>query len=290
VPKCLIAYYSQHGTTAQVAERIAEGLRAAQYQVDLHSIKHDRPTPIDDYSLVGIGSPVYFCTMPLNVRAYLNSLPQLNGVPAFVFVLHGSDPGATSTMIRRALVRKGARDLGFYRCFGAELNYGFLNRGYLFSPGHPTTEELAQAEAFGYQVAARAEGKPFAKPADDGPPRPAFRVLPSLANPWLARHLLSRFFRADAGRCNHCGLCARLCPMGNITVGKDAPPVWGRHCLFCATCELMCPEEAVKSPLDSPVMERVMDLVAGQVLKDPTVDHARVALRRGRIERIDGQS
>ena len=115
-------------------------------------------------------------------------------------------------------------------------------------------------------------------------------VLPSLANPWLARHLLSRFFRADAGRCNHCGLCARLCPMGNITVGKDTPPVWGRHCLFCATCELMCPEEAVESPLDSPVMERVMDLVAGQVLKDPTVDHARVALRRGRIERIDGQS
>jgi flavodoxin len=60
VPKCLIAYYSQHGTTAQVAERIAEGLRAAQVQVDLHSIKHDQPTRIDDYTLVGIGSPVYF--------------------------------------------------------------------------------------------------------------------------------------------------------------------------------------------------------------------------------------
>ena len=143
--KCLISYYSQHGTTARVAEMIAEGLRAAQYQVDLHSIKHDRPAPIDDYDLVGIGSPVYFCTMPLNVRAYLDSLPQLNGMPAFVFVLHGSDPGATSTMIRRALVRKGARDLGFYRCFGAELSYIFLNRGYLFSPGHPTVGELAQA-------------------------------------------------------------------------------------------------------------------------------------------------
>jgi flavodoxin len=183
VPKCLIAYYSQHGTTAQVAERIAVGLRAAQYQVDLHSIKHDQAAPIDDYSLVGIGSPVYFCTTPLNVQAYLNSLPQLNGVPAFVFVLHGSDPGATSAMIRRALVRKGARDLGFYRCFGAEVNYIFLNRGYLFSPRHPTTEELVQAEACGPEVAARAEGKPFARPADDGPPRPAFRPLPNMANP-----------------------------------------------------------------------------------------------------------
>ena len=75
MPKCLIAYYSQHGTTAQVAERIAEGLRAAQYQVDLHSIKHDQAVSIGDYSLVGIGSPVYFCTMPLNVRSYLDGLP-----------------------------------------------------------------------------------------------------------------------------------------------------------------------------------------------------------------------
>jgi len=290
VPRCLIAYYSQHGTTAQVAERIAEGLRAAQYQVDLYSIRRDRPAPIGDYSLVGIGSPVYFCTTPLNVRAYLNSLPQLNGMPAFVFILHGSDPGATSTMIRRALVRKGARDLGFYRCFGAELNYVFLNRGYLFSPGHPTTEELARAEEFGREVAARAEGKPFARPADDGPPRPAFRPLPSFATPWMARHLFSRFFRADAGRCSHCGLCARLCPMGNITVGQDGPPVWGRDCLLCTTCELKCPEEAVKSPLDWPAMERLMDLFMGQVLKDPSVDRARVALRRGRVARIDERS
>jgi flavodoxin/ferredoxin len=285
VRKALIAYYSQHGTTAQVAERIAKGLRAAQYQVDLHSIKHDQAVPFDDYSLIGIGSPVYFCTMPLNVRAYLDSLPQLNGMPAFAFVLHGSDPGATSTMIRRALVRKGARDLGFYRCFGAEVNYIFLNRGYLFSPGHPTTEELAQAEAFGREVAARADGKPFARPADDGPPRPAFRALPSMANPWLVGQLLSRSFRVDAGRCNHCGLCARLCPMGNITVDKSGPPVWGRDCLFCTTCELKCPEEAVRSPLDWPAMERLMDLFVGQVLKDPGIDRARVALRRGRIER-----
>jgi flavodoxin/NAD-dependent dihydropyrimidine dehydrogenase PreA subunit len=290
VPKCLIVYYSQHGTTARVARRIAAGLGGARYQVDLYSFKHSWPTSITGYDLVGVGSPVYFCTTPLNVRAYLNSLPQLDGLPAFVFVLHGSDPGATSTMMRRALVRKGARDLGFYRCFGAELNYIFLNRGYLFSPGHPTAGELAQAEAFGGEVAARAEGKPFAEPADDGPPRAAFRALPSLATPWIVRQLFSRLFQVDAERCSCCGLCTRLCPMGNITEGKDGRPVWGRNCLFCMTCELRCPEEAVRSPLDWPVMDRLVDVFVGQVLKDAAVDRARVALRRGRIERIDQRS
>jgi hypothetical protein len=32
-------------------------------------------------------------------------------------------------------------------------------------------------------------------------------------------------------------------------------------------------------------MERLMDLFVGQVLKDPAIDHARVAVRRGRVER-----
>jgi hypothetical protein len=32
-------------------------------------------------------------------------------------------------------------------------------------------------------------------------------------------------------------------------------------------------------------MERLMDLFVGVVLKDPLVDRARVAVRRGRIER-----
>jgi ferredoxin len=126
--------------------------------------------------------------------------------------------------------------------------------------------------------------------AHDGPPPPAFRALPSMADPWAIRQVFSRFFRVDARRCNHCGLCATLCLMGNIIVGKDGPPVWGRGCLFCTTCELRCPEEAIKPPLDWPAMERVMDLFLGQVLRDPSIDGAGVALRRGRIQRIDQRS
>ncbi len=286
MPRGLVAYYSQHGTTARVAERIAEGLRSVQYEVDLHSIHHDLPSSFEGYDLLGIGSPSYFCTTPLNVRAYLKALPWLNGLPAFVFMLYGSDPGATSTLIRRALVEKGAKDLGLYRCRGAELNYLFVSRGYLFSAGHPTPAELAGAEAFGCEVAERSRGKPFAGEVYDGPPQLAFRPLPYLANPWLARNLFSRLFHADPRCCNHCGLCARLCPMGNVTVSKDKPPVWGRNCLFCMTCKLKCPEEAVRSPLDWRVMGRFADLIVRQVLKDPSVDYARVAPRRGRIEHL----
>ena len=39
MPKCLIVYFSQTGTTARVAESIAAGVRGAGYEVDLFKRK-----------------------------------------------------------------------------------------------------------------------------------------------------------------------------------------------------------------------------------------------------------
>ena len=41
--KSLIVYFSQGGTTARVAESIAAGLRAAEWQADLCNLKDEQP-------------------------------------------------------------------------------------------------------------------------------------------------------------------------------------------------------------------------------------------------------
>ncbi len=41
--KSLIVYFSQGGTTARVAESIATGLRAAEWQADLCNLKDEQP-------------------------------------------------------------------------------------------------------------------------------------------------------------------------------------------------------------------------------------------------------
>jgi flavodoxin len=56
MPKCLIVFFSQMGTTVKVAESIAAGLRASGYQVDLHNLKNGKPPEISGYDLLGIGS------------------------------------------------------------------------------------------------------------------------------------------------------------------------------------------------------------------------------------------
>jgi len=115
MPRSLIVYFSQTATTARVAEAIAAGLRSAEYQVDLCNMKEQRAPDPGGYDLLGIGSPVYFYRPPFRFRDYLNGLPQLNGLPAFTFVLHGTYRGDTGTVIRHIMAGKGGRVLSLPR-------------------------------------------------------------------------------------------------------------------------------------------------------------------------------
>ena len=53
----------------------------------------------------------------------------------------------------------------------------------------------------------------------------------------------------DAGRCVRCGICARYCPVGTITVQKEgAAPVeidW-RYCKGCGICVNECPKKCME--------------------------------------------
>ena len=153
MPRILILYFSLSGSTARVAEAMAFGLRAKACRVDLCNLKDERPPRLDGYDLLGIGSPAYYFRPPFNVMDYLNNLPDFEGLPSFVFTLHGTYPGDAGNAIRKALEKKGSNVLGYFPCHGADLFVGYLKAGILFSPDHPNREELLQAEEFGRKIA-----------------------------------------------------------------------------------------------------------------------------------------
>lgn len=276
MPKCLITYFSQGGTTAAIAERIASGLRSSDYEVDLWNISDGDPPAVDGYDLLGVGMPVYYYRPPFNVADYLRDLPELEGLPVFAFVLHGTYRCDAGSVLRRSLVRKGGREVGYLYSYGVEHWVGYMNEGYLFSADHPKEEELSRAEAFGHEVAARVAGEEYRRPPDDGPASLVYRVERFLTNRWLAEHLYSRLFRVDAAKCNSCGVCVDRCPMGNITRDRNGRPVWGRDCLMCMTCEVECPQKAVTSPASWAVFRPIMKFNVSRASSDPAIDHERI--------------
>lgn len=56
MPKSLIVYFSQGGTTALVAKAIASSLQLAGYQVDICNIKDEMPPDVWSYDLLGIAA------------------------------------------------------------------------------------------------------------------------------------------------------------------------------------------------------------------------------------------
>ena len=57
-------------------------------------------------------------------------------------------------------------------------------------------------------------------------------------------HQLYKNFYVDHNKCVKCGICAKVCPMGNISY--DPWPEFGSNCLVCGACRQNCPHSAIR--------------------------------------------
>lgn len=76
--------------------------------------------------------------------------------------------------------------------------------------------------------------------------------------PWFFTKVVGGFFKnvlitdkrfhVEKDRCVKCGICANVCPVGDIKGGHGEYPVWLHHkdCLTCFTCYHHCPHHAIE--------------------------------------------
>jgi flavodoxin/Pyruvate/2-oxoacid:ferredoxin oxidoreductase delta subunit len=282
VSTCLVVYFSQGGTTRQVAEAISRGWRARGHEVDLHDLKDGPPPDHGRYDVLGIGCPAHYYRPAITVSDYLATLPALSGKPVFTFVLHAAYLGDAGNLIRRALEEKGGKELGYARFRGAGRFLGYLKHGYQFSPADPGPDAIARAERFGDELAARVAETTHAVAAHDPSPPAVYRLERFLTGRVFIRHLYSRLFRVEEERCSHCTLCMSGCPTRNIREDSDGMRVWGRECILCFACEMNCPREAISSPVTWALFSPFMLYNAWAAARDPAIEHVRVVHAKGR--------
>ena len=290
MPKTLIVYFSQAGSTAKVANAVATGLRGAGHEVDLHELTTGPPPSPLGYDAFGVGTPVYAFRPPFNVSRYLDALPELNGLPFFVLLQSAGLEADAGNAVRGALRRKGGREVGFFKGKGADYFYAWIRHGILFSPEHPTSEDLQAAQALGKAVADRVSGALYQPPPPDPKPPALARFARASMNAWVVRNVVSRGFRVRADVGIACGKCVEVCPTGNIQADARGRPVWGRECIACAYCDLRCPVEAIQSPIRWSALAPLLNALERKALNWPGVSHARVKLEGGEVKRIAGDA
>ncbi len=59
-----------------------------------------------------------------------------------------------------------------------------------------------------------------------------------------SRQWMDEAFHTDE-RCISCGICAQVCPVGNILMAGGRP-AWHHRCEQCFACLQWCPEEAIQ--------------------------------------------
>ncbi len=233
--KSIVIFFSLTGNTRKVAEAIRRGVARVAGECSITTLRELNAGQLRSTELLAIGSPVWG-QVPPNVSRAIKNMPLLPGRHAFAFCTHGTRPGQFFPVATELLRERGLTVLGIRGWYGA-VHIPTLPKPYP-TDGHPDNVDLADAEAFGSEMALLSQGV-----IAGTQPVPVLPKFPKLRASRLSRPLPRR----DAGKCGFpgCSLCMDHCPMGAIDLKSD-PPVFGRGCAKCYFCELICPTGAVE--------------------------------------------
>lgn len=241
----VIAYGTGRGTTALVAERIAEGMKTAGANAVAVSIEYLTPARIAAADVFGVGSPVHFYREARYVTNFISTLPRLDGKKAFVFCTCGMDRvGEALSRLHGALVERGAVVVGAERFRSAMSYFPLRKRGLGNGENFPDTSGLEAARQFGERMAQPGELAPIEPPAVSYVTALKARLLGDMK----LRRLFFPGVRLNLSACTGYGQCMSRCLVNGLgrKDGETVPYVTDL-CVQCLECTAWCPRGAIET-------------------------------------------
>ena len=233
--KRVIFYFSATGNTLVAAREFAAKLG----DTELISIATLNGKSYDIKDLdVGIAFPVYAGLMPNIVTRFVEGLSPVPGKYFFGLCTCGGMAFGALDHLNRTLRKKGA-SLSMGTVLAMPSNYLPFGE----APG-----EMKQKKIF--EKASERISEAVEIISKNGRGKIERSIFPvNLISILCERFYMKRFYKeaekfAANSSCTGCGLCARLCPVGNIEM-KDGRPSWGRKCELCYGCINWCPCAAI---------------------------------------------
>lgn len=185
--------------------------------------------------------PCHSWGMPKWVAKALKTLPIAGAEQSdhFLVMTCGDDIGLAHLQWRNAIKRRGWKPVGTYSVA--------MPNTYILLPGFDVdAPEIAnhKLQEMPSRVARIWHGIKCRARVDDVVRGAVPWIKTRLVYPLFMRFLTSPkpFHFTDA--CIGCGLCARVCPLKNISMQQNHPH-WGKDCTLCLGCYHACPTHAV---------------------------------------------
>ncbi|MFA5157020.1 MAG: EFR1 family ferrodoxin [Candidatus Omnitrophota bacterium] len=232
-----IFYFTGTGNCLKVARDLANELGQAEAVSIARAINSKAAVNAD---CIGIVYPVYMFGMPLIVKRFIDTLVADKNKYIFSVATYGGTAAGSLIQTAKAL-----------KAVGMELALGYGIR----MPGNYTPlyeaipaeqqEGMFEKEKEKIKVIAEAVRQRKKGLIEKGP------LLFNLIFSGILYRLMSPKIPAmDKGfwaneKCTSCAICAKVCPVNNITM-IDGKPVWLHKCEQCLACLHWCPEQAIQ--------------------------------------------
>jgi len=221
-----VFYFTATGNSLAVAKRIGGTLVSIPQVVDSGDL-HYR----DD--VIGVVFPIYWWALPKMVRRFLDKA-RLEADYTFAVGTYGSLPGAAMLNLQKRASKNGGR-------------FDYVNHLLMLDNYLPVFEMGAQAKKL---PGKKVEEKTAEIASDIGSRKHRLAT----ASPWLrAMSAMAAAARNPAGKnakkyivsgkCDRCGICAKVCPAGNIAVADGV--CFADDCEACLACLHLCPRNAL---------------------------------------------
>jgi ferredoxin len=233
--KTTLFYFSGTGNSLSVAKAIANKLGNTTL---VPLAQKDASKRLPDSQRVGLVFPVYVFGAPLIVTRFIKDFRVPDKTYLFAVAVNGGMPCATLKQTASLFARQGMT-----------LSSGFavtMVDNYTPLAGAISLEkQKARFEKADLKIAeicgAIEKGEQSIYP---GWPLVNW-LFSGMYRRWVVKAANNDTnFTADSN-CNGCGVCEKVCPVGNIKM-NDRLPAWQHHCEQCFACLHWCPNKAIQ--------------------------------------------
>ena len=243
IQRIRLIYFSATGTTQKVlrcmGETLAQELGAAVQEDDftLPAAREQTVACMPD-ELALVGTPVSAGRVPNVLLPYLKGQLTGSGAPAVPIVLFGNRNYDDALIELRDLLEAAG-----FRTVGGAAFVGEHSFSDILAAGRPDAADLKRAEEFAHALAHKVrtlECVPEQPVPVNGqtPIRPYYTPRDRQGNPVNILKVKPKV----NDRCDACGLCTEVCPMGSID-RTDVRKYTG-ICIKCGACIKKCPQQA----------------------------------------------